>query len=969
MSTTRGPHSGDPVEAALHRAAEVLPDQGPIGVFVHHNTLHAFQRESFHDGVQRGASLLSARPYLELDAYRKAFASGRIEAQDLEAELRCELGDRAESPVLLSMSRLEVWTALMLAEVDATDAVGLDFAIAAGTNGPSRDRALWNAAVRRCERGPMRTLPLPKAPPRHRDALLLLGAADPDEVVHGELVRLCSAYLDQGQAQAVLPSRDRGFFVAVGELHRSGAPVAFACRPADRDLADFVARGCSAREVVDVCLLALGVEASMVEDFVIATLLSLRGFAGMVSRFARHPEDDRAHLHASLLDFLAVRLCYERRIVERLCAEHGLPVALEALRHRAHDHALATAPRDARLDALPLFAVAHRAGVGPDRVADLPEAELAALWQEAQAASTVTRQRVFHEAYERRYRRQILDALAQLRPHAVRGPSRSSAQFVFCIDEREESIRRALEEQSPELETFGAAGFFGVAMDYQGLYDREPAPHAPVVVIPAHEVHESPVFTERDWDALRRRMRSAVHAVERTTGKGSRGLLGGAGSSLLLGPLAGAAAAVRVLAPRWSMMLRDSIERWLAPVPTTRLVSLRGNAIALDGPRQKPIGFSLDEAADRVANTLKNLGLVRDFAPVVVVLGHGSTSLNNPHESAHDCGACGGRRGGANARLFAELANRLAVRHAVAERGVQIPDDCWFVGALHDTADDSVRYYDLQALPSHAAAAFDVAAAALEDARARSAHERCRRFEHAAATLTPAQALRHVEERARHLAQPRPEYGHCTNAIAVVGRRRLTRGLFLDRRAFLVSYDPTVDQDDVVLARILAAVGPVGAGISLEYYFSSVDNEVFGCGTKLPHNVTGLLGVINGHQGDLRTGLPLQMVEIHEPMRLLMIVEATCDALLRVAARNPEVMELVGNRWVQLVSVHPETGAMHYFDKATSQHPAGFVPYVPSDAPLPTVQTSAAWYEGRSEHLAPVIVASALRTASPGGAA
>ena len=100
-----------------------------------------------------------------------------------------------------------------------------------------------------------------------------------------------------------------------------------------------------------------------------------------------------------------------------------------------------------------------------------------------------------------------------------------------------------------------------------------------------------------------------------------------------------------------------------------------------------------------------------------------------------------------------------------------------------------------------------------------------------------------------------------------------------------------------------------------------------------------------------------------------MIVEATCDALLRVAARNPEVMELVGNRWVQLVSVHPETGAMHYFDKATSQRPAGFVPYVPSDAPLPTVQTSAEWYEGRSEHLAPAIVASALRTAGPGGVA
>src|SRR5216117_773859 len=175
---------------------------------------------------------------------------------------------------------------------------------------------------------------------------------------------------------------------------------------------------------------------------------------------------------------------------------------------------------------------------------------------------------------------------------------------------------------------------------------------------------------------------------------------------------------------------------------------------------------------------------------------------------------------------------------------------------------------------------------------------RCRRFDSAPGWYPPLAALAHVEGRAADLAQPRPEYGHATNAFCIIGRRARTRGLFLDRRAFLVSYDPTRDPDGGILARIMAAVVPVVAGISLEYYFSYVDPAGYGCGTKLPHNVTSLLGVMDGAQSDLRTGLPWQMVEIHEPARLSIIVEGTPDLVRGAIEENPAIERLVRNRWI-----------------------------------------------------------------------
>ncbi len=898
--------------------AHLLPVQGPIGVFIHHNTLHAFQHLPFEEAVVEAARMFRTAPYMPEDAYRAALTSGRILAEDVDAVLQAEGIDIA------------IRRSMMIPGVRTFHPATVRWEIEEGgllDGGPARELFnFWLQVTPGAEE--QSTLAV-----RPRDGVLALVGEDLDDVVRPLMIKLASAYLDQGLAYWPMPNREQGFWLAsLSVLGQPGSVRDAALRGLPLWVREVA--GLDATAVVEFAMDRLGVVAP--EPFLKAELLALPGWAGLMRQLESDPAlAAHERVPASLMDFLAVRLLLTLAATSGLLTDtRRWQVPIQGDRD----------PEGRRLAAAAVLLDASRL-LGFDTREPL-RAE--AFRKSVESFPGWERRRIWHLSYERRHERQIL---LPMRTHASEpastGTRRPAAQVLFCIDEREESIRRHLEETDPEIETFGAAGFFGVAMNYTGIDDAHAVALCPVVVTPQHVVEERPTAEHRQRHERRAAIRRTWAKLARQTSVSSRMLFRGWLGTAVLGIFSLFPLAARVLSPRRYGLLVDWLNSAVLPEPRTELAFMRQGQSGHHAAEGLVGGFTTQEKVDRVASVLGPAGLRRDMARIVLVLGHGSTSLNNPHESAHDCGACGGRRGGPNARIFSAMANRPGVRAGLGERGILIPDDTWFVGGYHDTCNDDIDLYDLEGLPETHCSDLDRVRAALDRARTLSAHERARRFEAASPGLDAQGGLHHVQERAEHLAEPRPEYGHCTNSLCVVGRRSTTRGLFLDRRAFLASYDATQDPDYSGLASLLGAVVPICAGISLEYYFSFIDNEVYGCGTKLPHNVTGLVGVMNGYESDLRTGLPWQMVEIHEPVRILFVVEAPPDRVLETFRASPPLWEFLSNRWIRLATVDPIDGRRIHMYRGNGAWEA----VEGEEIGLPRARSSLSWYKGRQEHL------------------
>jgi uncharacterized protein YbcC (UPF0753/DUF2309 family) len=681
-----------------------------------------------------------------------------------------------------------------------------------------------------------------------------------------EISKWCAAYFDEGQSAWRLPSRDLRPYAAWRAAMRydrnpeimgiSGFRAIVATLP--NDPADAIVA------VVE----RLEVPPRAVEEYLYQVLLEIGGWASY-ARYLVWQNELYGRPDDTLLQLLAIRVAW------------GYTLFVQR-----NDLAFVAAWRSA-MEVAAMVPLDEQLGDDPDLCLDL----------------------IMQEAYESAYQRRLLARLAQ--PGAGdRRPdnARKKLQAAFCIDTRSEIYRRALETVSPDAATVGFAGFFGYPIEYVPIGHVTGGAQCPVLLTPAFVVCEAVSdTTESESNHILN-----LRLLRRRVAKAWKSFKVSAVSSFIYVETAGLLYASKILSDTLGLTRAvndpntDGLNREV-------IVKLKPNIdAAIVGDRMT--GFTADQKVMMAEAVLRAMSLTKDFARLVMMTGHGSTTVNNPHATGLDCGACGGHTGEANARVAATILNDPGVRLGLRARGIEIPDDTWFLGCLHDTTTDEVAIFDRDQVPESHRELLAEVRGWLTRASSLARRER-------APLLGVEQndrADRRIMARSRDWAQVRPEWALAGNAAFIAGPRERTRGIDLSGRAFLHDYDWHADEGFAVLELIMSAPMVVASWINLQYYGSTVNNRVFGAGNKVLHNVAGALGVLEGNAGDLKTGLPWQSVHdgthfVHEPLRLNVFVTAPIDAMNGVIEKHRSVRELVDNRWLHLFAIADDGRVSHYY--------------------------------------------------------
>lgn len=932
----------------IEEAAEPVSQFWPMKGYVSHNPIMGLEHLPFDEAVNHAKGLFGADGYLPVSEYRALHQSGRITTESVDREI-ARLGPKDSASVSVqsgTLSAAEIQKLHFLHGIDAIEPALLEWQLTsngalqharAGAKTTTNLDSLWQAVLSvlnldsdsKNDEEIQESNNIVELPFRHTlsDWLDELTNSSIVSTIDQHVIKWTSSFSDEGMASWSMPGRKAGFYLAWRELAQHDASGRllgiknFSKKVAS--LAD------DPEKAIENSLNKLQIPEARWPDYVSRVLAQLPGWTGLIRWRGLNPDDPiQKAAPIDVVQYLAVRMFYEQELVELHAQRHwDIAGDLSAIssylqeNNQASNAKVSNHKRALASDAWRLFHLAQLLGIDGSAVASVSTDSAKQILQWLDDFPDDKQLPVWLEAYEDSYRVGLLQKIQSNRGQVAPLDGRALAQAAFCIDVRSEPFRRHF-EAAGEVETLGYAGFFGIPISHRSYDTDESFPLCPVLLSPGNAIYELPREGQKDalekyasgsrWQRLGSELfhdmkHSPIASFLLVDVLGLFFSLALFGKTLFRGTY-------NSIVGRVNKFFNHHFEtEILAGEETGERPEVSG--VSVDLTR----GFAISQQADFIEGGLRMIGLTEKFGRFVVLCGHGSVTDNNPYSAALDCGACGGRHGDPNARTFAVMANNPEVRTELKQRGLDIPEDTWFLPAKHNTTADKVEFYDVIDVPESHREDLEKLNQAFIKGGQHQALERCQKIPGTPKNMTPEQAFAHVESRSFDWATTRPEWGLSGNAAFIIGRRTMTKGLNLEGRTFMHSYNALSDPEGAFLERIMTAPMVVTEWINMQYYTSATDPWKYGSGSKVIHNVVGGLGVMYGAQSDLATGLPLQTVNdgeihFHEPVRLLVLIEADTNIIKGIIDKHELLQTFFHNGWLNLVAIDPNSGAFQRYN-------------------------------------------------------
>ena len=280
----------------------------------------AWKSIHFDEALRRAQQLLGGKGYLSNEIFRDYFRSGRILPRHLDLALKPFAQDESVKLGARKVTQLEVLRSHFLHKIDAPADEMLDLQIQRHP-----DRTAIAALADRLASS-LESPVMSKNRRRHRSgrrATLAvwcdrnLGTRIADQI-NRELIKWCEAFLDEGHATWPMPGREQGFYRAWKFLaEREWSPCGI--KDSQEKLARLPAQP---EDALLESLTALGILPDAWQDYLGFHLTALPGWAGFIKwRADQNDYEWQQSYPVDLVQYLAVRVWYERELVQKTCAE------------------------------------------------------------------------------------------------------------------------------------------------------------------------------------------------------------------------------------------------------------------------------------------------------------------------------------------------------------------------------------------------------------------------------------------------------------------------------------------------------------------------------------------------------------------------------------------------------------------------------------------------------------------------